>query len=507
MEDLENVLMELATLEKNPQTTAISGCLEEYLAHVAKTGNALFAWAKVKPLFKRKLELIIQEFQESSPTDNLPRQPNVDVFKFDQMKERIFEQLESYTGIPFTVQRLCELMVQPKKHYKRTDKFMRGLEKIMLVVSTIDPNPNLQDESSKQESSECCSFESPSKRIRLASGDDEPGPCDSADEASAAGGMESVAGPSSKDDTNDVTENGVNGDHDAAIGADDGGEENMDIDTECTSSQARLSVTTEPSTDDSAETGVESSAAAEVVNNVGDDNDNNENMETETRDNQPETGVESSSAAEVVTEGHGGQTSSMADDGVTTSAASSDNRPAEAVLESHEDTNSEAEPAEAEHDNVDVGEAAPDPEVGVESDQSDQVVAGDNVVDNTDNTVDDTSAAADTNNEVESAVQSSEQTSNTASDTEAAPSSATDTGDRGAADSSDEVQQMSAEAAAADDGGQEDVQESGDVGEAGVEDSDNQCQPSTSSSSPNLSTESSHQSDNNSPDQSDTSVQ
>ena len=63
----------------------------------------------------------------------------------------------------------------------------------------------------------------------------------------------------------------------------------------------------------------------------------------------------------------------------------------------------------AEHDNLQVDEAAPD-EVGVESDQSDQVVAGDNLVnnDNTDNT------SADTNNEVESAVQSSEQTSNTA---------------------------------------------------------------------------------------------
>ena len=63
----------------------------------------------------------------------------------------------------------------------------------------------------------------------------------------------------------------------------------------------------------------------------------------------------------------------------------------------------------AEHDNLQVDEAAPD-EVGVESDQSDQVVAGDNIVnnDNTDNTSD------DTNNEVESAVQSSEQTSNTA---------------------------------------------------------------------------------------------
>jgi len=140
---MECVMMELATLEKNPQVDTISQTLDDYLGYVAKSGNALFAWSKVKPLFKRKLELIIKEFVEESPTENLPRQPNVEMFSFDQMRERIFEQLESYTGVPFTVQRLCELMVEPRKHYKRTDKFMRGLEKIMLVVSTIDPNPKV----------------------------------------------------------------------------------------------------------------------------------------------------------------------------------------------------------------------------------------------------------------------------------------------------------------------------------------------------------------------------
>ena len=49
--------------------------------------------------------------------------------------------MDSYTGIPFTVQRLCELITEPRRHYKRIDKFMRGLEKIMLVVTTIEPNP------------------------------------------------------------------------------------------------------------------------------------------------------------------------------------------------------------------------------------------------------------------------------------------------------------------------------------------------------------------------------
>lgn len=31
---------------------------------------------------------------------------------------------------PFTIQRLCELITEPKKHYKRADKFLRGIEKV-----------------------------------------------------------------------------------------------------------------------------------------------------------------------------------------------------------------------------------------------------------------------------------------------------------------------------------------------------------------------------------------
>ena len=242
MEDMENVLMELSSLEKTPQVATIPPCLDEYLASVASTGKAVFAWSKVKPLFKRKLELIIQEFSESCPTENLARQPNVDLFNFEQMKERIFEQLESYTGLPFTVQRLCELMVQPKKHYKRIDKYMRGLEKVMLVVSTVDPVPGTGEEANKTDSSGASdSFESPSKRIRLASSEeDEAGPCDSAD---------SEAGPSAEH------HNGVNGTSEAGEAGSDvsGGEENMDIDTECTSSQARLSVSDTADTQGSGE--------------------------------------------------------------------------------------------------------------------------------------------------------------------------------------------------------------------------------------------------------------
>ena len=34
------------------------------------------------------------------------------------------------TSPPFTIQRLCELVLQPKKHYKKLDYFMRAVEKV-----------------------------------------------------------------------------------------------------------------------------------------------------------------------------------------------------------------------------------------------------------------------------------------------------------------------------------------------------------------------------------------
>jgi len=295
-------MMELAVLEKNPESAGpISTSLDEYLTYVAKSGNALFEWNKIKPLFKKKLQIVIQEFHDSSPSDDLPKQPNVDVFQFDQMKERIFEQLESYSGIPFTVQRLCELLVQPKRHYKRTDKFMRGLEKIMLVVSTIDPNPSSgeaeteppelarsdtvpvhsdsEGPGSQEETTE--NMESPSKRPRLS---EEPGPCDSADEAvlniQAGTGedeAQSNSGGESAATTNGVEETNT-AEAEAGVGSApepeeeknrSGGEENMDIDTECTSSQARLTLT-EPSPsqeENDNQDGVESSIGAGLDHN------------------------------------------------------------------------------------------------------------------------------------------------------------------------------------------------------------------------------------------------
>lgn len=138
-ENLEEILLDLSNFEKEVSKAGslvdltIPSSLESYLKLVANAGSAQFPWTKIKPLFRVKLEQVIHEFNTSSPTSEIPAMPNVDPFNFDAVKGKVFEQLEAFIGIPFTVQRLAELLTSPRRHYRRTDKFMRALEKNMLV--------------------------------------------------------------------------------------------------------------------------------------------------------------------------------------------------------------------------------------------------------------------------------------------------------------------------------------------------------------------------------------
>ncbi|KAM3957812.1 protein phosphatase 4 regulatory subunit 2-related protein [Aphomia sociella] len=113
--------------------------LNDYLAYVARTGDPVYQWPVVKCLFKEKLLNVITDFYETAPGIDIPPYPNVDPFNYDTMKNSLLERLDTFTSAPFTVQRICELLTCPRKQYNRVDKFMRAIEKNILVVSTREP--------------------------------------------------------------------------------------------------------------------------------------------------------------------------------------------------------------------------------------------------------------------------------------------------------------------------------------------------------------------------------
>ena len=70
MENPEQILLELNSLERGPLEELTKG-LEEYLVFVARTGNTVFPWTKIKPVVRLKLESIIADFSKDMPEEQV----------------------------------------------------------------------------------------------------------------------------------------------------------------------------------------------------------------------------------------------------------------------------------------------------------------------------------------------------------------------------------------------------------------------------------------------------
>jgi len=157
IENLEEVQLELNNFEQQAKVFAIEqtklmlpadipSILEGYLEFVAKCGYTYFSWSRVKLLFETKLNNVAQELSYTLPmTQSQVVNPNVEKFNFDVAKATLFNKMESYEGIPFTVQRIAELLTSHKHYYKTTEKYMRALEKVMRIVSTMEISPYVEE--------------------------------------------------------------------------------------------------------------------------------------------------------------------------------------------------------------------------------------------------------------------------------------------------------------------------------------------------------------------------
>ncbi|KAJ3533862.1 hypothetical protein NM688_g7222 [Phlebia brevispora] len=153
--------------------------LPEYdglLEQIASTDIVDAEWTRLREIIKHKLDknislYLIQSNEGLTPAPSPfsphpipagglklppfgPRPPRADGKKFPdppkailtsdeakEFKESIYAQLNEFDGAPFTIQRVCELCLHPKKHYKYLGKYLRAVEKSLLVTSTWDSFP------------------------------------------------------------------------------------------------------------------------------------------------------------------------------------------------------------------------------------------------------------------------------------------------------------------------------------------------------------------------------
>ncbi|XP_077181309.1 serine/threonine-protein phosphatase 4 regulatory subunit 2 [Paroedura picta] len=136
--DVERLQEALKDFEKRGKKE-VCPVLDQFLSHVAKTGETMIQWSQFKGYFIFKLEKVMDDFRTSAPEPRGPPNPNVEYIPFEEMKERILKIVAGFNGIPFTIQRLCELLTDPRRNYTGTDKFLRGVEKNVMVVSCVYP--------------------------------------------------------------------------------------------------------------------------------------------------------------------------------------------------------------------------------------------------------------------------------------------------------------------------------------------------------------------------------
>ena len=128
-------------MEEN--TTTDANKLQIYLnkkEHVIKQlalGNSslLIPWKpEVQDIIIEKVNAILQDSNKKYP---YVKEYSQDTFQ--RSTERLFDAIRSFDNPPFTIQRLCEILLEPNIcQIKNTNVYMRRLVKMVSVTSTIN---------------------------------------------------------------------------------------------------------------------------------------------------------------------------------------------------------------------------------------------------------------------------------------------------------------------------------------------------------------------------------
>ncbi|KAI8079926.1 PPP4R2-domain-containing protein [Halteromyces radiatus] len=104
---------------------------DQRILHIANTNIVDMSWQDLKTLIKDTFSKQCTAFEQGiSDTDVLSA--------VNGIKTNIYHCIDHHSGIPFTIQRLCELISEPTRHYEYFIKYLHAIEKVLSVASTLD---------------------------------------------------------------------------------------------------------------------------------------------------------------------------------------------------------------------------------------------------------------------------------------------------------------------------------------------------------------------------------
>jgi len=101
--------------------------MEQAIQLISQTGASCYEWASLKPFIMHKMDQALETLNQENP----------DIPTFKEHKLKLLTDLNGFEGIPFTIQRMCELIINPRSMYKSTRKFLWALERVVSITTTV----------------------------------------------------------------------------------------------------------------------------------------------------------------------------------------------------------------------------------------------------------------------------------------------------------------------------------------------------------------------------------
>eukprot|EP00471_Norrisiella_sphaerica_P001768 CAMPEP_0184491384 /NCGR_PEP_ID=MMETSP0113_2-20130426/20303_1 /TAXON_ID=91329 /ORGANISM="Norrisiella sphaerica, Strain BC52" /LENGTH=254 /DNA_ID=CAMNT_0026875737 /DNA_START=222 /DNA_END=983 /DNA_ORIENTATION=- len=115
------------------------GLVENLIKDAAATGSTSHPWETLRTMLTQKLDEVVKGYlQEDSAT------LTIDGEDFDTRYKRIVDHMTDFKRPPFTLQRMCELLYEPKRYYRTTEKFLLAFSKMVCGVSYPADSPDRQ---------------------------------------------------------------------------------------------------------------------------------------------------------------------------------------------------------------------------------------------------------------------------------------------------------------------------------------------------------------------------
>jgi len=113
--------------------------LEELVRDIARTGAvAAYPWTALRVLLARKMELVLAEHWREAPPAEAVEGGSAEGSTAERSPEPLAQSLldSRREGPPFTLQRICELLVEPRGIYKSSRSYRYALQRLVLIMAT-----------------------------------------------------------------------------------------------------------------------------------------------------------------------------------------------------------------------------------------------------------------------------------------------------------------------------------------------------------------------------------